>query len=78
MLLALLAGAGAWSWHAARHRGHDPARWAFLTVVTFGAGMLMLLAAGKPRADPDGVVCLECGRVQIETEPFCFQCGSLG
>jgi hypothetical protein len=71
---ALLVTAGAWSFHRAKREERDAAHWAFLTVITFGAAMIVLLAS-KP-APEYGQHCLDCGRVGELDEPFCFGCGT--
>lgn len=76
---ALLAAAARWSWKRANERGLDAERWSFFATVTFGFSMIALLlppSVTAERALTDGVPCIECGRVQLATEPFCFSCGA--
>jgi hypothetical protein len=73
-LAVLLIAAGAWAFRYAREKGRDAQHWAFLTVVTFGAGMAALLVTRAPPTH--GHVCVDCGRTGALDEPFCFGCGS--
>lgn len=76
LLALLLVLAAWWSHRAALAQARDPAQWAFITVVTLGAAMLLLLSPPSPASATTHYVCIDCGHRSRAQEAFCYQCGA--
>ena len=75
-LALMLVLAARWSNRRAVEQGRDSAHWAFLTVVTLGTAMLLLLAPVPTGNAGKLFVCLECGHRSSAEDTFCYRCGA--